>query len=132
MCNYTTSGTIVRIIKWSTSTYFNGVILTTLGDTVVVGILLHLAQVHLFWENTSSQTTVLYGNVAHFWCWICDPWWNGEKYIWSQGYHLLHCIHIWIVIWVMNQYLVISNTVSISKCKILVFANTGTESGYKS
>jgi hypothetical protein len=46
--------TIVRIVKWGTSTYFKGVILTTLSDTVVVGILLHLVQVHLIWENTSS------------------------------------------------------------------------------
>lgn len=68
VCCYVISGTVVRIIKWSTSTYLNGVILTTLGDTVVVGILLHLAHVHLIWENTSSQATVLYGNVAHFWC----------------------------------------------------------------
>lgn len=71
--------TIVWIVKLSTSTYFKGVIFTTLGDTVVVGILLHLAQVHLVWENTSFQTTFFYWNIAHFWRGICDPWWNRKE-----------------------------------------------------
>jgi hypothetical protein len=62
------SGTIVGVIEWSASTYVNGVVLTTLCDAVVVGVLLHLAQVHFIWECTSSQATVLYGNVAHIWC----------------------------------------------------------------